>query len=59
MRRHIELEETIVFPMVSHVLTQRDLEELEQAYTSMESQDIIAGVHEKYVDIARHLTVSK
>jgi hemerythrin-like domain-containing protein len=59
MRRHMDVEEQTVFPMVNHVLTQRDLEELEQAYTSMESQDIIAGVHEKYVDIARHLSVSK
>jgi len=58
MRRHMKVEDEVLFPMVEHVLTQRELEELARAFESMESQAIADGVHDKYVDLARRLSIT-
>ncbi len=57
MRAHMKQEDEVLFPMVAHVLTQRDLEELARAFESMEAQEVIAGVHDKYVDLAHRLAI--
>jgi hemerythrin-like domain-containing protein len=58
MRAHMRTEDEQLFPLVSQVLTQRDLEELARAFESVESQEIIDGVHDQCVDLARRLAVS-
>ena len=58
MRVHMREEDELLFPLVSQVLTQRDLEELARAFESVESQEIIDGVHDKYVDLAHRLAIS-
>ncbi len=55
MRAHMAVEDERLFPLVSQMLTQRDLEELARAFESVESQEIIDGVHEKYVDLTHRL----
>jgi hemerythrin-like domain-containing protein len=50
-------EDELLFPMVNHVLTQRDLEELARAFESVESQEIAEGVHDKYVNLAHRLSI--
>jgi hemerythrin-like domain-containing protein len=55
MRAHMLREDTDLFPMVSHVLTQHDHEELARAFESMEWEEIIEGVHDKYFDLAHRL----
>ncbi|HMK91826.1 MAG TPA: hemerythrin domain-containing protein [Thermoleophilia bacterium] len=57
MQRHMKVEDDVLFPMIEHVLTQRELEELARAFESMESQAIADGVHDKYVDLARRLSI--
>ena len=58
MRTHMGEEDELLFPLVSQMLTQRDLEELARAFESVESQEIVDGVHDKYVDLARRLAIS-
>ena len=58
MRAHMAKEEELLFPMVSHVLTQRDQEELARAFESVEWQEILEGVHEKYFDLAHRLAIT-
>ena len=55
---HMHREDEVLFPMVQHVLTHHDLEELARAYESVESQEIVEGVHEKYFDLAHQLALS-
>jgi hemerythrin-like domain-containing protein len=55
---HMHREDEVLFPMVEHVLTHHDLEELAREYESVESQEIIEGVHEKYFDLAHQLAMS-
>ena len=55
MRAHMAVEDERLFPLVSQMLTQRDLEELARAFESVESQEIIDGVHDKYVDLTHRL----
>jgi hemerythrin-like domain-containing protein len=57
MRAHMMKEDTDLFPMVRHVLTQHDHEELARAFESMEWQEILEGVHDKYFDLAHRLAV--
>jgi hemerythrin-like domain-containing protein len=54
---HMHKEDEVLFPMAEHVLTHRDLEELARAYESVESQEILEGVHEKYFDLAHQLAL--
>ena len=54
---HMHKEDDVLFPMVGHVLTHHDLEELARQYESVESQEIIEGVHEKYFDLAHELAL--
>ena len=54
---HMHKEDDVLFPMVEHVLTHHDLEELAREYESVESQEIIEGVHEKYFDLAHQLAL--
>jgi hemerythrin-like domain-containing protein len=58
MRTHMAQEDELVFPLVSQMLTQRDLEELARAFESVESQEMIDGAHDKYVDLAHRLAIS-
>ena len=55
---HMHKEDDVLFPMVEHVLTYHDLEELAREYESDESQEIIEGVHEKYFDLAHKLATT-
>jgi hemerythrin-like domain-containing protein len=55
---HMRREDEVLFPMVEHVLTHHDLEGLARKYESVESQEIIEGVHEKYFDLAHQLALS-
>ncbi len=54
---HMHKEDDVLFPMVGHVLTHHDLEELARQYESVESQEIIEGVHEKYFELAHELAL--
>lgn len=58
MCAHMLREDTELFPMIDHVLTYRDLEDLEGAFTALESEEIIEGVHQKYVDLSHRLTIT-
>lgn len=58
MRTHMSEEAEQLFPLVSQLLTQRDLEELARAFESVESQEILDGVHDKCVDLARRLAAA-
>jgi hemerythrin-like domain-containing protein len=58
MRAHMAREEELLFPMVCHVLTQRDHEELARAFESVEWEEISEGVHDKYFDLAHRLAIT-
>jgi hemerythrin-like domain-containing protein len=55
---HMQEEDDVLFPMVEHVLTHHDLELLAREYESVESQEIIEGVHEKYFELAHQLALA-
>jgi hemerythrin-like domain-containing protein len=55
MEDHMRKEDEVLFPMVEHVLTHRDLEELARQFESIESQEIVEGVHDKYFELAHDL----
>jgi hemerythrin-like domain-containing protein len=55
---HMHREDEVLFPMVEHVLTHHDLEELAREYESVESREIMEGVHEKYFDLAHQLAMT-
>lgn len=57
MRAHMVKEDQDLFPMVSHVLTQHDHEELARAFESMEWEEILEGVHDKYFELAHQLAM--
>lgn len=57
MESHMRREDEVLFPMVEHVLTHHDLEELAREYESVESQEIVEGVHDKYFDLAHELAL--
>jgi len=58
MRSHTVRENEILFPMVGHLLTDADQEELTREYESVEAEEILKGVHDKYFELAHALTLS-
>jgi hemerythrin-like domain-containing protein len=58
MRRHTVRENEVLFPMVGHVLSPADLEELTRRYESAEAEEITKGVHDRYFDLAHELAVA-
>jgi hemerythrin-like domain-containing protein len=58
MRAHMTREDEVLFPMIDLVLTHRDLEDLGGAFTALESEEIVEGVHQKYVELAHRLAIT-
>jgi len=52
---HIEKEEDVVFPLAMRYLTGKDVEELRQAFDSIEEEEAEEGVREYYAELARRL----
>jgi branched-chain amino acid transport system ATP-binding protein len=52
---HIDKEEDEVFPLALQRLTAADLEELGDAFTAIACEELDAGVHAYYADLAHHL----
>lgn len=52
LRQHIEKEDHCLFAMADQALSAEDQTELEAAFERVESEEIGAGVHERYHDLA-------
>jgi len=52
LRQHIEKEDHCLFAMADQALTAEDQAELAAAFARVESEEIGAGVHERYHDLA-------
>lgn len=52
---HIEKEEDVVFPLALRYLTGKDVEELRQAFDSIEEEEEEEGVRDYYAELARRL----
>jgi len=55
LRAHIQKEDTILYPMADQALTEQDQAELAEAFERVEREEIGAGVHEKYHQLAHEL----
>ena len=55
LRAHIDKENTILFVIADQVLTAEYQRELEEAFERLEAEEIGAGVHEKYHQLAHRL----
>ena len=56
LRRHIEKEDNILYPMADQILTAEDQQELAEGFERIEAQEIGKGVHEKYHRLAHELS---
>src|SRR3972149_1485920 len=57
MDKHIHTEEKVLFPWMNKVLTRDEQMILIKIFESMEEEDIVAGVHEKYTTMIERLKV--
>lgn len=48
LRAHIDKEDTVLYPMADRLLKSADQKALAQAFDKVESEELGAGVHEKY-----------
>lgn len=55
VRRHIDKENHILFPLADRLLTREEDQALTQSFERIEEEKIGPGVHEKYHDLAREL----
>ena len=55
MDKHIHTEEKVLFPWMNKVLTRDEQMILIKKFESMEEEDIVAGVHEKYTTMIERL----
>lgn len=55
LRVHIDKEDNVLYPLADRVLTSKDQEELLKAFEKVENEEIGAGVHEKYHQLAHEL----
>ena len=55
LRDHIAKENNVLFPMADGMLSEADQEEVLERFTSVESDDIGAGVHERCLALAGEL----
>lgn len=55
LRRHIEKEDNILYPMADQILTAEDQQELAEAFERIEAEEMGEGVHEKYHRLAHEL----
>jgi hemerythrin-like domain-containing protein len=55
MRVHIDKENNVLFPMADRLFTQGEQQALLQAFTKHEAEEIGAGVHERYHQLAHEL----
>jgi hemerythrin-like domain-containing protein len=55
LRLHILKEDSRLFPMADHALTEDDQERLLEVFGHKEEHDLGAGTHEKYLELAREL----
>ena len=55
LRRHIQKEDNVLYPMADRVLTGQDQQALAEAFEKVEAQEIGQGVHEKYHRLAHEL----
>jgi hemerythrin-like domain-containing protein len=55
LRDHIDKEDNLLYPMADRLLTPEDQEELEKEFARVESEEMGAGTHEKYHDLAHKL----
>jgi hemerythrin-like domain-containing protein len=55
LRNHISKEDNVLFPMADRLLPAEDQGALAVAFERVEEEEIGAGVHEKYHDLAHRL----
>ncbi|MCX5685506.1 MAG: hemerythrin domain-containing protein [Planctomycetota bacterium] len=55
LQAHIDKEDNILFPMAERVLRAEDQEALTDAFARIEAEELGAGVHEKYHQLAHEL----
>jgi len=56
LRRHIEKENNVLYPIADRILTAEDQQELAEGFERIEAQEIGEGVHEKYHRLAHELS---
>jgi hemerythrin-like domain-containing protein len=55
LRSHIDAEDTVVYPLADAMLTEEDQRALSAAFDEVEAEEIGAGVHERYHEMAHRL----
>jgi hemerythrin-like domain-containing protein len=55
LRAHIAKEDNVLFPMADRLLAPEDQRSLAEAFDRVEAEEIGAGVHEKYSELAHKL----
>jgi hemerythrin-like domain-containing protein len=55
LRAHIDKEDHVLYPMADRLFSPADQDELGQAFERVEREEIGAGVHEKYHELAHTL----
>ncbi len=56
LRNHILKEDTVLYPLADQILTDEDQSKLAEAFERIEREEVGAGIHEKYYQLARELT---
>ncbi|MBU0517746.1 hemerythrin domain-containing protein [bacterium] len=56
LRGHIHKEDNILYKIAASVLSEADLKTLNDAFEKIESEEMGDGVHEKYHQLAHHLS---
>ncbi len=55
LRTHIQKEDTILFPLADRVFDNRDQQELEKSFETVEHDHMGAGTHKTYLHLAKSL----
>lgn len=55
LRAHIDKEDNVLYPMADRLFTPEDQQALTEAFEKVETEEIGAGVHEKYHQLAHDL----
>ena len=55
LREHIQKEDEVLFRMADEVISAEEQKELSAAFAQHEAEEMGAGIHEKYLTIAREL----
>ena len=59
LRNHIKKEDNILYPMADQLFTFEDQKSLSEAFDKVEAEEMGAGVHEKYHQLAQELISNK